>query len=307
MNNKKYTIFSIVILFFLSVLIMLRQLTSSDYFSNTINDTFTYTSWAWQFTEALKEGIIYPRWMPLNFWDYGSPVFILYPPLAFYLVSFFNIFTDSVTGAMNICKFVALFLTSIGMFFLIKEFYSEKVALLSASFSIVFPYSVSNVYISGAFASTISLIWFPLIILFTYRYIKNRHYTQVIYAGACYSGLILTHLVNAYMFSFVLIAFILYVSIIQKRLKDVIVVPLIPLTGLLLSAAYVLPLVFEKQFVNLEAFIGEGFHFAHFFILPKMTNKFSSDHFWVVYYNEAVFYVFLFCIFIFLFFFKSSN
>ena len=106
MMRNKYTIFCMVFLFCLSALIMLRQLISGDYFSCIIEDSYTYTSWAWQFVEALKEGVIYPRWMPLNFWGYGSPTFILYPPFAFYLVGFFNIFTDSIIAAMNISKFI---------------------------------------------------------------------------------------------------------------------------------------------------------------------------------------------------------
>jgi uncharacterized membrane protein len=122
MNDRKYTIFSILFLFFLSALIMLRQLKSPDYFSCIIEDSYTYTSWAWQFIQALKEGVIYPRWLPLNFWGYGSPTFILYPPLAFYLVAFFNVFTHSLIAAMNITKLAALVFSGVGMFFLVKEF-----------------------------------------------------------------------------------------------------------------------------------------------------------------------------------------
>jgi hypothetical protein len=78
MKMKKYTLFSILFLFSLSVLMMIRQLASNSFFLSMINDVYTYTSWTWQFTEALKEGTIYPRWMALDFWGYGAPTFILY-------------------------------------------------------------------------------------------------------------------------------------------------------------------------------------------------------------------------------------
>ena len=95
-----YDRFSIAFLFVLSALLMLKQLASSSYFTVNIEDAFVYPSWAWQFTEALKEGNFYPRWMPLNFWGYGSPTFLLYPPLAYYLVALFN----PVAGASEILK-----------------------------------------------------------------------------------------------------------------------------------------------------------------------------------------------------------
>jgi hypothetical protein len=305
-KGRKSILISIALLFFISAFMMLRQLMSHAYFSCITEDTFTYTSWAWQFIEALKEGIIYPRWLPLNFWGYGSPTFILYPPLTFYLAAFFNVFTGSVITAMNIAKFTALFLSGIGMFFLVREFYSEKIALLTASFCIVSPYYIFQFYFVGTFASTISFMWFAPVLLFTYRYIKNRQYRYIIYAGACYGGLILTHPINAYMFMVVLIAFIIYMTIVKKRITLLLSIPLIIITGLLISAAYVLPFIYEKQFLNMKFFIGEGggfgFDFHNFYILPNLTNKFFQGNLWPVYYNTFVFFIFFFCILIFLFF-----
>ena len=295
MSHKKHIILIIAVLFFLSALIMLRQLISSAYFSCIIQDSFDYTSWAWQFTQALKEGIIYPRWLPLNFWGYGSPAFILYPPLAFYLVGLFNVFTGSVITAMNFSKFAALFLSGMGMFFLAKEFYSDKTALMTASFYIVFPYQIFQLYFTGGFTSVVSFMWFSPIMLFTYRYIKNKQYKNILYAGICYGGLILTHLLNAYMFTFVLVAFIFYMSITQKRLKDLILIPSVITIGLLISAVYIMPLIHEKHFINTEAFITEGFNFANFFILPDLTSRLPSDSFWPVYYGIHLLFIFFFC------------
>jgi hypothetical protein len=269
-----------------------------------MEDTYAFANRAWQFLEALKEGIIYPRWASLNFWGYGSPSFIFYPPFGYYLVAIFNIFTGSVIAAMNFTKFISLFISGLGMFFLVKEFYSEKIALLTASFYVVFPYNIFQFYLVGTFYSTISIMWFSPIILFTYRYIKYRHFKDMIYASFCYGGLILTHLINAYMFTFVLAAFIFYMAIVRKRLKDVVLFPLIITEGFLISAAYILPVIFEKQFVKIKTFIGEGnvissvFDYRNFFILPNMSGNFPSSHLWHAFYNTFVFYVFFLAVLI---------
>ena len=295
----KYNTFSsISVLFLLSVLIMLRQLISPGYFSCIIQDTFDYTSWSWQFTEALKEGVIYPRWSPLSYWGYGSPAFVLYPPLPFYFVAFFNLFTNSVIAAMNVTKLTALFFSATGMFFFVKQFYSETIAFFTAIFYILFPYIIFGLYYSGTFGSVIALIWFAPILFFLYRYINCGRYDYIIYAGVCYGGLILTHLINAYIFSFVIVAFTIYMSMMKKKPKDLIAIPLIFIVGLLTSAFYLLPLIYEKQFINTGAFIEEGFNFAHFFILPNLTNKLPAGSFWPVYYNIHVFYSGLFLILI---------
>ena len=131
---------------------------------------------------------------------------------------------------------------------------------------------------------------------------RDRYYRYIVYAGLCYAGLILTHLINAYMFSFVLAAFIISLSIVRKRPKEIAVLFFVVLIGFLISAAYVIPVIFEKQFVNLKEFIGQGkgpgflYDYQNFFILPNMSSKFSSAHLWNAYYDMFVLYIFLFCI-----------
>jgi uncharacterized membrane protein len=284
---------------------MFRQLTTEVFFSVHIGDTYAYTSWAWQFIEALKDGVIYPRWTHLDFWGYGSPTFILYSPLSFYLISLYNVFTGSIILSMNIAQFTALFLCSIGMFFLIREFYPERTALLTAIFYIFLPFNMSQMYVLGNFASNISIFWFPLVFLFIFRYLEKYNYRYIIYAGACYGGLILTHLINAYMFTFVILAFLIYISIVRKRLKDLIALPFIILIGILIAAAYLFPLMYEKQFVHLEVFKTlKWLIFSDFFILPNKTGKLVNLA-WSVYYNTYLFHTLFFLIVILLFFVQS--
>ena len=272
---KKRNILSTLILLFVSAIIMYKQLGSTNYFSMFVDDSITFSNWAWQFIEALKEGVLYPRWISLNFWGYGSPTFILYPPLVFYFTALLKFFTDSVITAMNIAKFTSLFISGIGMFYLVKEFYSEKIAILSATFYIALPFNILNQYYFGTFSSIFSLLWFPPILLFTHRYLKNKDYKNVIYAGICYGGLILTHLINAYMFSFVIVAFIIWQAIDNKRPRDIIAIPIIILIGILISSAYLLPVIYEKNLVNLKAFLTlrGSLNYSGFFFSMNITKN----------------------------------
>ena len=50
-----------------------------------LHDSF-WIDWVWvdQFGEQLRQGQLYPRWLPASHDGLGSPVFYYYPPLAFY-------------------------------------------------------------------------------------------------------------------------------------------------------------------------------------------------------------------------------
>ena len=300
--------FCVAFLFVLSALLMLRQLASPGYFTVIVEDAFIYPSWAWQFNEALKEGTIYPRWLPLDFWGYGSPTFLLYPPLAFYMVALFNFFTDSIIAAMNLAKFTALFLSGAGMYFLVKEFYPARVALLSATFCVILPFNIFSMYLYGSFAAMISCLWFAPILLFIYKYCKTGGLKYMIYSGACYGGLILTHLITAYMFTFVILAFAIYLALVRKKPRDIIIIPTVLLTGLSLSAAYILPIIFEKKYVNLENFTSDtNYIYSNFFILPDMTARIAQWRFWPIYYNTMALHTALFCLFILICLIRSSK
>lgn len=300
---RKKTAVYIILIFLTSTLIMGRQIMSFNYFYVSTDDTFAYTSWAIQFIDALKEGIIYPRWIPLNFWKYGSPTFIFYPPLSYYLVALFSTFADSVISAMNLVKFISLFLSAVGIYFLVKEFYSAKIALLSSILYVIFPSTVFNLYILGGFTSTVSLMWFPLIILFIYKYFKSNQFKNLVFAGLCYGGLILTHLINAYMFLFILASFVIYMAIIKKRPKNLVALFFILLIGILASAVYTFPFIYEKPFINFEAF--KVFNYSDFFILPNKAKDFPSIHVWPTYYFTHLLYILISTIFLYLFYIQT--
>jgi hypothetical protein len=258
-----------------------------------MSDTYQYTSWTSQFIDALKEGIIYPRWTSLNFWGYGNPTFILYGPLAFYLVALFCIFSDSIILAMNLTKFLSLFVSAIGTFFLVREIYGDKIAFISGIVYIFSPFYIFSTYMGGSFPSSISLMWFPLILFFIYKYIKKREYLYLLYSGVCYGGLILTHIINAYMFTFIIMAFIIYMSLAERKPKYLFAIPAVLITGIAISSAYFLPFIHEKHFFNYQSEL-EIFPIRYLFIFPKYTNNFPSDFFWRAFYNEYLGFVILF-------------
>lgn len=297
MKGAKTVFLSLLVIFILAALTMSRQLFSSNYFSCFISDTYQYASWSWQFREALKEGISYPGWAPLNFWGYGSPTFILYPPLTFYLVALFDYLTGSLIFGMTMTKFISLFVGAAGTYFLAREIYSGKAAFLAGAFYAVFPFHVSNLYMGGGLASAVSLMWLPWIFVFLLRYTLGRKFADLVYSGAAYGGLIFTHLINAYMFAFMIIGYFIFSAISEKKVLNLAGMPVVLLVGGLVSAAYLVPLLSEWGFFNNSlSKLGEAAPYRSWFVFPKQGGGPNTLESWQLFYDEIILYLTIFII-----------
>jgi len=286
--NKRYIDKNLVCIFIAAVCLMYPQLKSNSYFSTNYSDACAYTSWALQFIEALREGIAYPRWMPLNFWGYGSPTFLTYPPFAFYLIALLNVFYDSVIVAMNIAKFLAVFTGGIGVYLFISEFYCKRCALYGAIFYILFPHTVLQLYVFGAFAATISYLWFPYVLLYLYRYTQTKKLKSIVQASFCYALLIATHLVYAYLFTMVMILFVLFISIISSDRDRLFSIPYVLVGGWALSSYYLLPVLFERSHLQIHNFINNGFQYFNHFVYPHANSGSGWDSLFALLINQSV-------------------
>jgi uncharacterized membrane protein len=208
-----------------------------------------------QFTQSLREGVFYPRWIPDFNNGYGSPNFIFYSPLSYYFVSAITFFTCSLTASMIIALWSSYFLSGITMYITTKKMFGGSGSLLTAVIYQVLPYHLFDMYIRGTFAELFAFIWFPLIILFLYRMIESRNSAGMIGFSLSYAGLICTHLVSGYMFTFVIGAYLIYNFFLLKEKKRIIKPLFSLICGLGLSSVYLLPVIFERKFVQIDYII----------------------------------------------------
>ncbi len=80
------------------------------------NDIKYHISWLQYFSQQLSEGIVYPRWLTGHNYGYGSPTFVFYPPLVYYLGSLLKFIGLNIEQAI-----IALF--SLAIFFAGFNFY----------------------------------------------------------------------------------------------------------------------------------------------------------------------------------------
>jgi uncharacterized membrane protein len=51
------------------------------------HDLLNHVTWLQHFSKEFSEGIWYPRWLAGTIFGYGSPTFVFYPPLVYYIGS----------------------------------------------------------------------------------------------------------------------------------------------------------------------------------------------------------------------------
>lgn len=236
-----------------SALIVARQFVRPQFASCVIDDSILQMSWVKQFTQVLSEGVWLPRWLPESNGGYGSPVFVFYSPLVYYVTAVFQWASGSVILSMKLVRGLGLFLSGLAMLIYARDLVDRRVALATALVYMAIPFHVLDVSYWSLYAETWAWAWFPLILFFMSR-IRNDQAatTGLLGLSLSYAMLILTHLISGFMFSFLIGAFG-FACWIRKDPPVVIARILVGvLGGLALSAFYLLPAFYEQKFVRLE-------------------------------------------------------
>lgn len=206
-----------------------------------------------QFNRAINEGIFYPRWVPDSNNGYGTAYFVFYAPLSYYFVSLINFLIPSFTLSMIIAIWFSFFLSGLTMFIAVKRMFGSPSSFLAGVIYQMVPFHILDLYIRGTFAELFAFTWFPLIILFMYESLHFRH-NKYAYLGLyiSYAGLILTHLVSGFIFTLVIGAYFIYNFFLLKDKRPLIKTLFSLALGLGLSSVYLIPVIFERKFVQIQ-------------------------------------------------------
>jgi uncharacterized membrane protein len=258
MNNKTYRVFykdkkSIFRLLLLALTAFYCILPLVVYHGLPyVDDMVFHFFQADQFNQALKDGIIYPRWIPDSNNGYGSPNFVFYSPLSYYLVSITTLFTHSLTTAMIIVTWCSFFFSGTTMFITTRKMFGGTGSPLPAIIYQILPFHLGDLYVRGTFAELVAFIWFPLVFYFIHEILKSRNKMAFIGLSISYAGLILTHLVSGFIFTLVIGAYLIYNYFLLKDRKPIIDALFSMVLGLGMSAVYLLPVIFERRFVQID-------------------------------------------------------
>ena len=228
-------------------------------------------------TDALRTGVIYPRWFPDSMLGFGKPVLNYYPPGFYYPAALLYLSGLDVISCIRVTLSLGFALSAWWVYRLSRMFVSLWPAIVSVICFQFFPYRIYDLFIRGAFPEFSAFFWLPAVALYTLHAVttdKEPSRTtsfpkSLTMAGLAWAGLILTHNLSALMAVLVLGALLtlifvfqrgIGVSFLQVLVRSIASVAL----GMLLTAWYILPALLELRWVMNGHGLFSGIGLNHF-------------------------------------------
>jgi hypothetical protein len=240
----------------------------------------------YEFDRSIQDGVLYPRWSPDITFGYGYPLFNIYSPLAFYMGEVFHLLGLDLVSSIKMVFAVAFVLSGVTMYLFVRRLMGSWAGLVAGLVYVYIPYHISDVYVRGAFAESVALIFFPLILWCFYETVERPRVTTLLAAGLSYAGLVLSHNGLLLLYSPFLGIYLVFLVLSKSRHdvhnrvswrqrwmllgKAVLSRAWMPLTalllGLCLSAIFWLPMALEFKYVRLDQWLGGYYDYRDDFV-----------------------------------------
>lgn len=227
--------------------------------------------------KCFLDGQIPCRWVPDMGYGFGFPLFNFYPPLPYLIGQGIRLLGFSFVSTIKTIFILSFVISGITMYFLAKEFFGKVGGVISSIFYVWAPYHSVDVYVRGAMNEAWALVWFPLILLTSYKLIKEGKTKYIILLSLSWVALLTSHNLMAMVFGPVFAIWCLIFLIKEKALRKI---PQLAISGILalaLAAFFTLPAVLEQGFVQVNTLVtGYYEYIAHFVDL----NQLLISRFW---------------------------
>jgi len=275
----------------LAILILLASypLLTSGY--PTIGDGLNHFYRLAELERHIAQGDLYPRWLTTLHYGYGSPLFNFYSPLSYYIALIFRIAFPLATSLQLGYIFALIVAIIGAYTWARDQYDSDIAGLACAAAYACAPYLYFNIFHRGAYPETWGLALAPWVMRSALRVASGPSRSDSLAFALLYAALILTHTITAFILTPILLVYIIVLLITRKpddviprsaqrdeeslgqsqrflapALSEVEVSLGMTLRGLLLQARnpfgiwllgfglssfFILPILFESQFIQL--------------------------------------------------------
>ena len=223
-----------------------------------------------QLDKCLEDVQIPCRWVPDAGYGYGYPQFNYYPPLPYYVGALLHRVGIQYIDTVKILFVAGYVLSAITMFVLVSTLLNKWSGLVAALLYSYIPYKAVEVYVRGALSEFWAQIFFPLIFWLIYKVIKTGKSNFTLALGISIALLATTHTLMTIIFAPVAVIWALF-WLKNEKWNNIVKIMMGGVMGLGLSAFYILPVAFERQFVHIESMLsGYVDYRQHFVSLHKL-------------------------------------
>ena len=245
----KANIFTIAIILFFSILVSLPLLKPG---LHLIHDD-QHIARLYLFDQALKAGQFPVRWVNGLGFNFGYPLFVFYPPLAYIVGEIYHLIGFGFTDSVKLVFFSSILFSGLAMYIFVRELWGKFPALISALFYLLVPYRALDVYVRGALAESFSFVWLPLIFWSYYKLFYTRKVIYIYLSGIFLALLMITHNLIFLPFMLILPIYLIFLVLISKeKLLTINYLLLTIALAIGLSAFFWIPALLEKKFTIVD-------------------------------------------------------
>jgi len=256
-KESKYFLFLLILLLGTCI-----PLAKSGYF--TMHDDVQIMR-LYQMEKCFYDGQLPCRWVSDMGAGYGHPLYNYHPVFAYYLGVIFRIFGLSFISSVKILFLLTLVASGIFVYLLLKEFFGKWPAITGAVIFAYAPYHAVEVYVRGAMTESWGVVFFPLIFLSLYKFIREEKLSFFVMGILSLSGLFLSHNIMTFVFTpFALVWSIFWLVKFgkMKKLKEVF---LIFVWSFGLSSFFIIPAFLEENLVKIQTLTTDYYNFHNHF------------------------------------------
>lgn len=224
---------------------------------------YIYVARIFEMDKSLKDGQFPVRWSP-DF-RYGEPLFNFYAPLPYYFGSLVHTLSINFLDTTKVLFALGLIFSFFSMYLLGKELWGKTGGLISAFVYLYAPYRALDVFVRGDLSESWVFIFFPLIFLGALKLSRKVDGKNIALLAFSLAGLFYTHNVMTMLIVPFFALWILFLAYKEKNIKKIVPIFLASVLGIGLSASFLLPAFFEKEYIQTQHLTDGYFDFrAHF-------------------------------------------
>ncbi|MBA3533673.1 MAG: hypothetical protein H0T73_17285 [Ardenticatenales bacterium] len=237
-----------------------------------------------EFDQAIRDGVLWPRWAPDFAFGYGYPFFNVYAPFSTYVSEALHLLGLDLVSAVKLSFALSLLLSGLAMYGFARRLFGENGGLLAAVAYVYLPYHLADIYLRAAMAESWAFVFLPLVFWGFYECATQPRAKAIALTALAYALFFLSHNGLAVQVTFVLMAWILFWLLLPLRLqgrffwqsrealllraRHTAAAAGAALLGVGVGAIFILPWLLETRFVNQEQWFTDYFSFTHHFVEP---------------------------------------
>lgn len=219
---------------------------------------------------GVQDGLLYTRWSPDFAFGFGYPIFNIYPPLAYILGEIAHLVLRlNLVDSVKLVFGLGMVASGWAMYAYVRRLAGQTGAILAAAVYMYMPYHLENIYVRGALAESLALVFCPLILLGLYDLVTQPSYKALVIAALSYGGLLLTHNGAMVIFTPAIALYAIFLALVAGRkrlLPNLLRMGAGGLLGILLSMIFLLPLALEQRALNTEDWFENYYDFRNHWV-----------------------------------------